>query len=107
METKKLSFKEKEQLLAYLGHMYRKGNMQKALYTHICIMEDSSSYANVEVSSKIQTILSYMEKPYAKIIENDFLNIKERGWWKELYSSSTYYRYKSKAMDTFLDCLYI
>lgn len=107
METNKLSFKEKEQLLAYLGRIYRKGNINKELCMQGFIRESSGSYTNMEVSSKIQVILSHMDQHYAKIIENDFLNIQEKGWWKELYSSSTYYRYKSKAMDTFLDCLYV
>lgn len=41
------------------------------------------------------------------IFENDFISKKDRLWYLNYFSKSTYYRLKNEAMDLFLNCLHL
>lgn len=107
MITTALSDNEKIQLLTHLGKVYRRGNLCRDLNIHGIIMESNGSYADIELASQIQIILSHMKKVHADIIRNDFLDLKEALWYTKLYDEITYHRIKSEAMTQFLDCLYV
>lgn len=104
---KELSFQEKEQLCMYLGKLYRKGTLQTMMGCS-GIVEDSCDCQEdaFDIAARIRLLICHMEKNYALILYNDFLEIKERGWWSEWFSRSSYYRYKKSAMDTFLSAFY-
>lgn len=106
MKLDNLTFKDKEALLMRVGRMYRNSVLKNKLHAEFIVQEAESAYINLEVAGEINLILDHMPLDYARIIRQDFLEYRQRGWWKEYYTSSTYYRYKCKAMDTFLDCLY-
>ena len=95
-----LSLTEKEQLIRYLGYVYRKGITQN----------HTSSYAatpnETELIELLQALLKAMKHKYALILFNDFFELKERSWWHSMYSPSTYYRCKSAAVSLLLEQLY-
>lgn len=100
-----LSTQEKEQLIYYLGKVYRKGS----LYEHgaTCMVEDNDTMNDdMEISAFLRLLLSKMNRKYAIIIINDFFEIKERDWWHSMYSRSSYYRCKKAAVDLLLTQLY-
>lgn len=95
-----LSTSEKEQLMRYLGYVYRKGMIQNRAMTHV---EQESEAELIEL---LRALLKQMKRNYAIIILNDFFEIKERGWWHSMYSPSTYYRSKKAAVALLLEQLY-
>lgn len=101
-----LTYQEKEKLIIHIAKLYRKGKLQRELCMHGMIKESSGSYVNIEIASSVDIILKHMCKEYAMIIQNDFLFMCSKGWWKNLYSTVKYSQYKQAAMDEFLDCLY-
>lgn len=102
-----LTYQEKEQLCAHLGKMYRKGMFHTGLVIHGMVMDQLADDADIDVAAHLRMILLRMDQRYALIILNDFLEIKEGGWWKEYYSRSSYYRYKKLAVDALLAQLYM
>lgn len=48
-------------------------------------------------------ILSIIDADSRRILENDFINVKEPGWYLDYYSKSTYYRLKNIALNRFID----
>ncbi len=106
-QLKKLSFQEKEQLCMYLGKLYRKGKLHTLMgYSGIVEESDEEQVDALDIAARIHILMCQMDKKYALILYNDFLEIKERGWWSEWFSRSTYYRYKKGAMDKFLTSFY-
>lgn len=106
MITTALNYEEKVQLLTHLGKIYRKGNLCKDFSFHGIIMESSGSYADIELASQIQIILSHMNPAHTEIIRNDFLDLQEANWYQNQYDDELYLQLKSDAMTQFLDCLY-
>lgn len=106
MITTELSYDEKVQLMIHLGRIWRKGNLCKDFSFHGIIMESSGSYADIELASQIQIILSHMNSTNVEIIQNDFLNLKAENWYQQQYDEDVYRKLKSEAMSQFLDCLY-
>lgn len=101
-----LSFEEKEQLLMHLGRIYRKGRFQAALSFAGMVEDSAGDDQDLELASKIRMIMRRMDRKFALILLNDYLEIKEGGWWKKEFSRTTYYRYKCIAMDLLLQGLY-
>lgn len=95
-----LSIMEKEQLIYYLGQIYRNGTLQERA------MSMAARETEKELIELLQTLLKGMNRKYALIILNDFFEIKEKGWWHSMYSRSTYYRYKRTAVALLLEQLY-
>jgi len=53
----------------------------------------------------IQFAFDQLDEDSKMIIFNDFMKKKNRNWYLELYSLSTYYRLRKIAILKFLDCL--
>lgn len=53
----------------------------------------------------IQISLNRLSPELKEIIVNDFIELKDKLWYLEFYSKSSYYRLKNEAMTTFLNCL--
>lgn len=104
-KLKALSTKEKEQLLQYLGKIYRKGCFQEKMILQ-GVVEDSGPNDDIALAALLKLLLRRMEQSYAVIIMNDFFEIQERGWWQAFFSRSTYYRYKKEAVNLLLSQLY-
>lgn len=100
-----LSDREKEQLLRYLGKIYRRGTQyvkmgwRDELHTH---NED----ADMEMASKIRMILRSMDHDGALILYHDFFDIQTRDWWRKDYSAPMYTKCKRAAMNQLLTQLY-
>ena len=95
-----LSLTEKEQLIRYLGYVYRKGITQK----HTAA--EAATPKGTELIELLQALLKAMKHKYALILFNDFFELKERSWWHSMYSPSTYYRCKRAAVSLLLEQLY-
>ena len=102
-----LTYREKEQLCVHLGRMYRKGMLHTTMAIHGMVEDQISDDADMDVAAHLRMILLLMDQRYALIILNDFLEIKESGWWKKYYSRTSYYRYKKLAVDALLAQLYM
>jgi len=101
-----LTNQEKVQLMHHLGKMYRKGRLQTVMALQGMVEECDKDDADMEIASRIRLILRRMDQRHALILLNDFFEIKERGWWKERYSHTTYYRCKKDAVNLLLAQLY-
>ena len=64
-----------------------------------------SLYSKEELEKAIQSyefILSCLSEESRRIIEKDFLYKDKKDWWVLYYSRSTYYRFKTRAMEEIL-----
>ena len=58
------------------------------------------------LKEKVDYILLQMDKELSKVIYNEYLLSNNSNWWIYMYSKSTYYRMKNKAMNLFLEWWY-
>ena len=101
-----LSTQEKEQLIHYLGKLYRKGSVHEAFMNQGMVEDHPVQENDMEITALLRLILRQMNREYAMIILNDFFEVKERGWWHSIYSRSSYNRCKKEAVDLLLNRLY-
>lgn len=52
--------------------------------------------------NKIDNACEAIADPYLTILRNTFFDKKPCYWWADLYSKTTYYRLRNKAINTFL-----
>lgn len=97
-----LSDQEKEQLLAYLGKIYRRG----VRYGKMGWCHAHDAGADMEVAAKIRMILRTMDHDGALILYHDFFDIQARDWWHRNYSALMYAKHKRTAMNQLLAQLY-
>ena len=100
-----LSDQEKEQLLRYLGKIYRRGiRYVKTGSRNVTDPHDEG--ADMEVAAKIRLILRTMDHDEALILYHDFFEIQARDWWRKEYSVRMYKKCKQAAMNQLLNQLY-
>ncbi len=58
------------------------------------------------VKKNVELTLVMLDDDSRKILENEFILPNRNFWWAEMYSKSTYYRYRSRAIETFIDFYY-
>lgn len=84
-------------------------HIRKYLQAKIQIESSISNYANrphiVDFYRYIQYVIDQLDEDSRMIIFNDFMARKNRNWYLEFYSASTYYRLRKIAIDKFVDCL--
>lgn len=68
-------------------------------------LEDIQKYYR-DLKEKVDYILLQMDKELSKVIYNEYLINDNTNWWMYVYSKSTYYRMKNKAMTVFLEWWY-
>ena len=98
-----MTYKEKDQLLRYI---FNKRNQLLMYEKHICekeYIEDSKEHLFLRW---VQFALNSCSKESRFILEKEYICHERKDWWYVYYSRSTYYRFKQRAMDEFLDCLH-
>lgn len=89
-----MTFKEKQILIDYLFVLaYRNQN-------GLMVQEGKKSLSQI-----LEGALSRLSPEERLIIENDFISKKDKLWYLDYFSRSTYYRIKKHSMTTFLNCL--
>lgn len=89
-----MTYKEKCEIIQYLVNLAHRD--QSVLRV---------SENEVGLYSMIYGSLHRISIEHREIIINDFIQKKDRDWYLEFYSRSTYYRLKNGAMSSFLNCL--
>ncbi len=121
-----MSTKEKKRLINDIIHEYKSAKAKYEVlishdfYPHVefSVVRDSHMrYNNVEVKmidymeeketqlgiiTYFEAILEQLSPCNREVIIKDFVE-RERGWWEDTYSKSTYYRLRRSAIDEFLD----
>ncbi len=112
----KSSFKVQCAGVEQFGNEYRR---VKTLLTNNPILvdmikEQETTYSLVDLHNQINisycekfitfidNILNTMSFEYSRILENEFFTNTDSNWWYGIYSKSTFYRLKKKAMTLFL-----
>lgn len=84
-------------------------HIQKYLQAKIQIESKISNIAQrphvIDFYRYIQYAIDQLDEDSKTIIFNDFMAKKNRNWYLEFYSLSTYYRLRKIAIIKFLDCL--
>lgn len=99
-----LSEQDKEQLLRYLGQIYRRGTQYEKTTCHTLNKHDEN--ADQEVAAMIRLILRSMDHEEALILFHDFFEVKAQDWWRKRYSVRFYQNQRRKAMNQLLLQLY-
>lgn len=89
-----MEFKDKQIIIEYLLTLALRQKHD------LMIQEGGNSLVNL-----IDEALNRLSVEGRLVFENDFLNKKDRLWYLEYFSKSTYYRIKNDSMTTFLNCL--
>lgn len=103
-------FKHKDQMIKKIGMAYKKIKYSNPSIFMVSEKEEyylseNEKYYN-DIKEKVDYILLQMDKNLSKLIYNEYLIGNNENWWVYLYSKSTYYRLKNKAMDIFLEWWY-
>lgn len=66
--------------------------------------ENLSNYSEniLKKINKVDKVFSILAEPYKTIIKNTFFEKKELYWWDDCYSKTTFYRLRTKAINSFL-----
>lgn len=129
---KALTFKEKQETLTHLFKQYHRAQIkleyleernfypsldfltvkeQKEYYQGVDKQLDSYIQSKDELKQIIEyyhMIIDKLSQDSQTIIINEFIEKRERDWWIEYYSRSTYYRLKTRAMEEalfYFNCL--
>ena len=98
-----MKYKEKEQLIRYI---FNKRN-QLLLYEKYVCEKEYKEYSSADLFLRwVQYALNSCSKEGRLILEKEFILYERKDWWYNYYSRSSYYRFKQRAMDEFLDCLH-
>lgn len=125
MNIELLSFKEKDKLLHFIYSTYRKSKIQLKLmdvyfnpypqsenmlketvtnYNNNYLHKRLDKQRNLELFIKmIDSIHQSISKESAIILFNEYMDRKEKNWWRQYFSRSTYYRLKHQAMEEFFN----
>lgn len=110
------SFKIQCNYIAQYGKEYIRVKLLMANHDllHDMVQEKENIYSLVDIKNDISisycenyityidNILNSMECEYSRIIQNEFFSKKDHSWWYGVYSKSTFYRLKRKAVAEFL-----
>lgn len=55
----------------------------------------------ISLIAMVNSVYGLLVNEEKEIIDNDFINMKEKNWWIEKYSRSTYYSIKNSAINNF------
>lgn len=89
---KGMTYKDKSTIIEYIINL--------AYLKQWMVRENSSN-----LSQHLDSVLLRLSPEKREIIINDFIERKDKLWYLEFYSRSTYYRLKNEAMTSFLNCL--
>lgn len=102
-DINKIPFKDRRRVTTFCFDMYKK--MKNVVIT---IAKGEDKIAVQKNLSVFEAILSHLSEEHRLIIEKDFINVDNRKphWSQEIWSKSTYYKFKNEAMNAFLLLLY-
>ena len=118
-EIEQISYVEKKLLISEMCLMYKKLKRTSKVITNKAdkrgIPSDQklndSVYVNIMENKKVvsifETILSLMSTEESMVIEKDFINPGSSTWHKTIWSKTTYYKIKHRAVDVFLSLMYV
>ena len=114
-EIMSMNFKEKSDYVEGLALEYKKAlvaleNETGAIYLE-SLREDVAIYKVSEEKIKvyknfkrlIDSILSKLDKIDRTILVNDYFFKRDDSWWLNVFSKSSYYRSKKKALNSFFE----
>lgn len=55
------------------------------------------------IKKNVEITLQLLDEEERMILENEFILQASTNWWHEMYSKSTFYRYRSNAIAAFID----
>ena len=128
-----LTFKEKERELKDVFMAYHKAKSKLFYIEHdlympstslVTVSQTKSPYVNNQYANRLnqkiddydelqgiirsfELIVSNLTYESKHIIKSEFMDNSARDWWEQMYSRSTYYRLKTRAMEEMLYYLYI
>ena len=104
---KNLNENEKETVVRYIGELYRDNKKRSEILNHNTVNEDKSSYTpDSDLIRIVDITLDDCSIDTQLIIRNEYLKAKNRRWYQEYYSPSTYYRLRKEAVKEFLKGLF-
>jgi hypothetical protein len=122
-----LNYKEKDKYMRYIYGLYQKSLMDLEMFDtyhnlypqqSVSIIRESSVYYGfnnqfnyiIEKKNRLNLFIQMIEnihqivsKNCLIIIENEYLGVSKKHWWKSYYSRSSYYRIKNSAIDEFFE----
>ena len=74
-------------------------------YGDLLDSENTKDYErNVKfIKKNVEITLQMMDQDARSILENEFILKQEPFWWMDRYSKSTFYRYRSQAIERFIE----
>ncbi len=101
----KLTHEQEQAIMTYLGQIYRKASTILKLYDEngSCRRGDAAYDNQYELVEIIDGVLKACSPSSQLIIENEYLKNHEPKWFISYYAESTYYRYRSAAVNEFLN----
>jgi hypothetical protein len=111
-----MSFKHKCKFLVEIIKEYKRAKIaienENINFEHVS--EEINDYLDYDHSKErmmyykkyyhlINNVLNELKQDSLDLINNDYILNSSQKWWETLYSKSTYYRLKHKAVDEFLE----
>ena len=90
--------------IAIANHELIKDMIQEkeTIYSLVDIKDAISIHYCENYITYIDNILNSLNDDSRRILQNEFFDRKNAGWWYDIYSKSTFYRLKRKAVIQFL-----
>jgi DNA-directed RNA polymerase specialized sigma subunit len=104
---KKYTFKEGAAKLEELVLKYKKANIYSMMLENkVYVISDKADEDKMKEYNSFKIIfeafLATLEEDEKQIIKNDFYDHVQENWWIGIYSRSTYYRIKNRAIKKLL-----
>lgn len=100
-----LSLNEKQVIVAHIADLYNQALAREELRKINASIEKDLESNDKLIICIMEYALRRSSKESRTIIHNDFVYKSEHSWYLEYFSKATYYRYKAKAIDEFINCL--
>ena len=107
MDTRNYTYQQLKTILSYLGRSYRISKRRIAIISennkveeNHRVYDDDNQYVRI-----IDNALKACSNNTQIIIKHDYLYEAEPYWYRKYYARSSYYRYKRKAVEEFLNHL--
>lgn len=100
-----LTSNEKQVIIAHIADLYNQALAREELRKINASIEKDLEANDKLIICIVEYALRRSSKESRTIINNDFVYKSEQSWYLAYFSKTTYYRYKAKAIDEFINCL--
>lgn len=102
------SNKEMDTTIRFIGELYRRLQARNnVLEIENRVVQNQDIYdEGKEFIEKVNNLISECSRSSQLILKREYLDDAPAGWYELYYSSSTYYRLKTKAMSEFMENLH-